>query len=184
MILVMFRAVRYYREGVRLAEGTVVDEQADPYWRLRPARPTPDDEVCRCPPGGAVMLRDGLSDNPLFCVTCNGEIPPERLGFDARFAEKIANWLSVNDSLYLLWLDSGEYEAWATARLSDPHGQVNRRGREIVARLNAIAPAYFWWFIDNEAAEPELGSCPICSGPLGEVTGREFRVCPTCRILV
>jgi hypothetical protein len=87
----------------------VADEKADLYWRLRPAGPTPDDEICHCPAGTAVMLRDGLSDNPLFCVACNGEVPPERLGFDERFAEEIANWLSTHDSLYRLWLDSGEY---------------------------------------------------------------------------
>ena len=112
--------------------------RVDPYWQLRPAAPTSDDEVCRCPAGTEVMLRDGLSDNPLFCVACNGEVPPERLGFDARFAEEIANWLSVYDSLYRLWLDSGEYENWAATRLSDPQSQVNRTGREIVARLNEL----------------------------------------------
>src|SRR3954451_21552589 len=87
---------------VRPPEVSVVGEQADPYWRLRPTGPTPDDEVCHCPPVGVVMLRDGLSDNPLFCVASNGEVPPERLGFDARFAEEIASWLSVYDSLYRL----------------------------------------------------------------------------------
>jgi hypothetical protein len=163
----------------------VVDEQVDPYWRLRPAGPTPDDEICRCPPGAAVVLRDVLTDNPLGCAACNGEVPPERLGFDARFAEEIAHWLSVYDSLYRLWLDSGEYEAWAAARLSDPHGQVNRTGREIVARLNDRVPAFYWWFVDTEAADAEPPvPCPVCSGPLGEYAGRNLRVCAACRILV
>lgn len=161
------------------------NEQTDPYRRLRPLEPISDDEICRCPTGTAVMLRDGLSRNPLFCVSCNGELPPERLGFDTQFAEEIANWLSVYDSLYRLWLDSGEYERWAAARLADPLGQVNIRGREIVARLNAAVPAYYWWFIDTEKAEPdELPACPICAGPLIEVTGRNFRECSVCRILV
>jgi hypothetical protein len=158
-----------------------VNEQADPYWKLRPAGPTPDDEICRCPMGAGVMLRDGLSHNPLFCVACHGEVPPERLGFDARFAEEIANWLWVYDSLYCLWLDSGEYEAWAAARLADPQGQVNRRGREIVARLSGTVPAYYWWFED---ADEPLSKCPVCSGPLAEYEGRNFRVCAACRILV
>jgi len=163
----------------------VVDEEVDPYWRLRPVDPTPDDDVCRCPPGTAVMLRDTLTDNPLWCVVCNGEVPPERLGFDARFAEDMASWLSVYDSLYRLWLDSGEYEAWAAARLSDAHGQVNQTGRAIVARLNDITPAYYWWFVNTEAADAEPPvACPVCSGPLGEYAGRDFRVCAVCRILV
>ena len=165
------------RAGAQSCAGT--------YWRLRPAGPTPDDEVCHCPPGTAVVLRDVLTDNPLGCAACNGEVPPERLGFDARFAEEIANWLSVYDSLYRLWLDSGEYEAWDAARLSDPRGQVNTSGREIVARLNGIAPAYYWWFVDTEAAEAEPPVlCPVCSGPLAQFDGRDFRVCAACRVLI
>jgi Zn-ribbon-containing, possibly nucleic-acid-binding protein (DUF2310) len=162
----------------------MADEHTDPYWRLRPASPTPDDEICRCPRGAEVMLRDGLTDNPLFCVVCNREVPPERLGFDERFAEEIANWLSVYDSLYRLWLASGEYETWAAARLSDPQGQVNRWGREIVARLNGITPAYYWWFVDTDADADRPSDCPSCSGPLGEVVGKDFRVCTECRIFV
>jgi hypothetical protein len=162
-----------------------VDEQLDPYWRLRPAGPTPDDEVCRCPPGAAVVLVDRLTDNPLCCMACRGFVPPERLGFDARFAEDIASWLSIHDSLFRLWLDSGEYEAWAAARLSDPHGQVNQTGRAIVAQLNDLAPAYYWWFVDTEAADPDpLPVCPVCSGPLGAYPDSDFRVCDGCRILV
>jgi hypothetical protein len=131
------------------------------------------------------MLRDGLTDNPLFCVECNGEVPAERLGFDAEFAEQIANWLSVYDSLYRLWLDSGEYEAWAADRLLDPQGQVSQAGMDIVARLNDLVPTYYWWFMDTEAAEEENpSSCPLCSGPLRECEDRNFRVCAACRILV
>ena len=162
----------------------MAQEQVDPYWQLRPAAPTSDDEVCRCPAGTEVMLRDGLSDNPLFCVACNGEVPPERLGFDARFAEEIANWLSVYESLYRLWLDSGEYETWAAIRLSDPQSQVNRTGREIVARLNELGRAYYWWFVDtNDATVEKPILCPVCSIQLTEYEGRDLRVCAACRIL-
>jgi predicted nucleic acid-binding Zn ribbon protein len=130
------------------------------------------------------MLRDGLSDNPLFCVECGGEVPPERVGFDAKFAEEIANWLSTYDSLYRLWLDSGEYEEWATSRLLDPSGQVNTRGREIVSRLNSIVPAYYWWFVDTDAGEDALlNTCPVCSCELATFESKPFRVCAACRIL-
>jgi hypothetical protein len=161
------------------------NDDTDPYWRLRPASATSEDEVCRCPRGGGIMLRDGLTDNPLLCVACNGEVPPERVGFGAKLAEEIASWLSVYDSLYRLWLDSAEYEAWASARLSDPRGQVNVQGREIVEKLNAITPAYYWWFEDTDGAEAErLKVCPICTRALGSYQNRNHRVCETCRILV
>jgi len=158
------------------------DEQADPYIRLRPAGPTADEDVCRCPSGTEVTLRDGMTDNPLVCLTCNGEVPPERLGFSGELADEISDWLSVYDSLYRLWLDSGEYEQWAAARLSDADGAVNTRGREIVARLNEIVPAYYWWSVDTDASEP-LAACPVCSGPLRQFADRDFQVCSACRIL-
>jgi hypothetical protein len=162
-----------------------MDNETDPYWKLRPISATPEDEVCRCEFGVAVILRDGLTDNPLFCVECHGEVPPERLGFDARLAEDIASWRSAYDSLFRLWLDSGEYEPWAKARLMDPSGQVNTRGRNLVERLNAFVPAFYWWFKDTDAPESErLCICPVCSGALTPYGKRDLRACEACRILV
>ena len=162
----------------------MVNDTLDPYWKLRPRAATPEDEVCHCPLGVGIMLRGCLTENPLFCVECNGEVPPERLGFDARFAETIAFWLSVYESLYSLWLASGEYETWAAESLSDPQGQVNREGREIVERLNAIVPTYYWWFDDAEVEEDRrLKECPICNSMLEPYQCRGYRVCESCRIL-
>ncbi len=132
-----------------------------------------------------VMLRGTLSPNPLYCVRCRGEVPPERLQFDASLAEAIGAWVSVHDSLYRLWLASGEYEKWAAERLADPLGEVNAQGREIVARLNTIVPAYYWWFVDSEVIQPEdFQACPICAGQLTDVAKNSFRKCSLCRILV
>ena len=88
----------------------------DPYWKLRQTRITENDndEVCQCATLRYVMLRDSLTENPLKCVDCNGEVAPERIGFDERLAEDIAQWRSVFQSLYLLWIDSNEYERWAS----------------------------------------------------------------------
>ena len=137
------------------------------------------------PHGTGVMLRDTLSRNPLCCVSCNNEVPSERIGFDAGMADKVADWLSVHNSLYRLWLDSGEYESWASARLADPVGQGNIRGHEIVGQLNLVVPAYYWWFVDSEVMSPEdVPACPVCAGPLADVEKRNFRECSVCRVLV
>jgi hypothetical protein len=128
------------------------------------------------------MLQAHLTSNPLSCFECNLEVPPERLGFDSRFAEEIACWLSVYDSLYKLWLDSREYEIWAASRLTDPNGQVNRTGREIVSRLNEIVPAYYFWFRDADS--DSLQSCPVCAGPLTVCESRDLLVCTRCRIVI
>ncbi|HQR06364.1 MAG TPA: DUF2310 family Zn-ribbon-containing protein [Gemmatales bacterium] len=160
-------------------------DEKDPYWRLRPELPTPEDEICHCSQSNAVILRDGLSKNPLFCANCNGEVPPERLGFDAKFAEEIANWLWLYDSLYCLWLNSGEYELWAKARLLDSVGQVNVQGRKIVEKLSTITRTYYWWFDDSEGEEERrLKICPICTQTLEEYLNKNCRICEACRILV
>lgn len=158
---------------------------ADPYWKLRPAPPTPADEICRCNPCEQLMLRDSLGENPLYCVACNGEVLPERIGFDDRLAEDIAGWRSVHRSLYLLWLDSGEYGHWADEKLRDPKGSVNVNGRNIVQRLNEFVRAYYWWFNDtgvDDYVAPQ--HCPVCSGKLAECGDREFQKCDKCLILI
>ena len=157
----------------------------DPYWKLRPLPPTPDDEVCHCAACRCVMLRDTLTENPLQCVECNGEVTPERIGFDESFAGDIANWRGIFRSLYLLWLDSDEYEPWARERLLDKNGAVNVRGREVVSQLNQVIRAYYWWFEDTGLADPSAPkSCPICGAILEPCKGRQFRKCEPCSILV
>jgi hypothetical protein len=159
--------------------------ESDPYWKLRPAAPTPADEVCQCATLQSAMLRDALGPNPIYCVVCNGEVPPERLGFDEQLADELASWRCVFRSLYVLWLDSGEYEVWAAEKLSDPIGQVNMTGRSLVSRLNQYVRAYYWWFEDTGAdgyAPPR--QCPICHHDLADVEGREFGKCDNCSVLV
>jgi hypothetical protein len=162
-----------------------MQSESDPYWRLRPPGATPVEDVCHCANLIAVILLNGLTYNPLCCIACKGEIPPERIGFDESLAEVIAFWLSVYDSLYRLWLDSGEYETWAAERLSDPSGSINREGREIVARLNEFVPAYYWWFVNSETDDQEIARpCPVCAGRLERFPKTNLQLCPVCRIVL
>jgi predicted nucleic acid-binding Zn ribbon protein len=131
------------------------------------------------------MLRDTLTENPLQCVECNGEVAPERIGFDESLAQEIANWRSVFRSLFLLWLDSGEYESWAAERLCDANGEVNRRGLDVAAQLNQFVRAYYWWFKNTGVEDPpEMTNCPICRSRLETVEGRQFQKCEACSVLV
>jgi hypothetical protein len=156
----------------------------DPYWKLRPASPTPDDELCHCPRLEAVMLCDRLGENPLYCMCCNGEVHPERLGFNGQLAEDIASWRFVHRSLYWLWLDSGQYETWAARQLADPQGEVHREGRDLVRRLNETIRAYYWWFQDSDDDHPPADRCPVCGGELMPCRDRPFRKCEICSLLV
>ena len=157
----------------------------DPYWKLRPTAPTPDEEMCHCSMPLGVTLCDLLTNNPISCVECRGEVLPERLAFDEQLSEEIATWLSSHRSLYCLWLSSGEYETWARDRLSDPHGEVNVEGRKIVRQLNHHARAYYWWFQDTDVEDyspPDM--CPNCNKLLCQIEDNDRLVCDTCMIIL
>jgi hypothetical protein len=160
-----------------------MQDESDPYWKLRPEWATPEDEICQCVDHPPIVLQDHLSSLPLACLKCNGEVPPERLGFDAKLAECIAFWRNLHRALYTLWLASGDYEDWGRAQLQDPEGQVNRKGIEIVEELNVHHRAYYWWFEDNsiESFVPP-SNCPRCSGTLLARYG--CSVCEACSIMV
>jgi hypothetical protein len=155
----------------------------DPYWKLRPPSTTPDDELCWCTDGPPIVLQAHLSPNPIACLKCNGEVPPERVGFPTKLAEGIAYWRHLHDALYALWLDSSDYELWARRQLEDPSGRVNVLGLKIVQELNGYHHAFFWWFQDSgdETFAP-LSRCPRCSASLAPHIGR--LVCESCRIVV
>jgi hypothetical protein len=118
----------------------------DPYFKLRPSIPTPDEELCKCEEVSELYLACKLGTNPVYCLRCNGEVLPDKLAFEEPLAEEIASWNSVYGSLYQLWLDSGEYEEWGRDRLLDPKGEVNARGMEIVKELSTRVRTYYFWF--------------------------------------
>lgn len=154
----------------------------DIYFKLRPELPTPNDEVCNCSDISDIYIAHKLGNNPIYCLRCNGEIPPEKLAIGEKLIESIASWNSVYGSLYRLWLDSGEYEKWARDCLLDPKGQVNSDGLEIVSELGTIARAYYLWFYENDEPTPKV--CPLCNAGLITVEGRKFLMCESCSIVI
>src|SRR5215510_4456380 len=85
------------------------------YWRStaqpknQRLRPLTDIESCECASVNGILLVDLLTDNPLHCDFCRKEVDPERLQLTVEETEAVARWFSAADSLYRLWLDSGEY---------------------------------------------------------------------------
>ena len=167
----------------RPAERVVGLDELDPYWKLRPKSATPDEELCDCVDRPPIVLQCHFSSNPIVCLRCNGEVRPERIGFSAGLAERIAFWKNVHDALYTLWLDSSDYESWAIAQLEDPNGQVNVEGLEVVRDLNKHRRTYYWWFqqIPLDDFVP-LVQCPRCSANLVERFDRH--VCEACSIAI
>jgi ribosomal protein S27AE len=160
-------------------------EDRDPYESLRPESPTPDDDLCQCDDRPPIVLQDHLSSNPFACLKCNLEVPPERIGFTAELAGHIAFWWNLYRALYTLWLDSEDYEAWATTQLEDPAGRVNVKGLELVEDLNKYRRAYYRWFQDQSVDNfVPLTQCPRCSAELVAAVGTlgPSWVCDKCSI--
>ncbi|RIK84208.1 MAG: hypothetical protein DCC68_02145 [Planctomycetota bacterium] len=159
---------------------------AGPYWKLRPAPPTPKDELCGGATIEAITLRDSLGPNCVYCLRCNGEVAPERIGFGHAIAEDMARWRFVYRGLHSLWLDSTEYEQWALERLLDPDGAVNITGRKVVARLNEYVRSYYWWSMHNDPLMDDAppATCPYCNGSLAPAGRRGLQKCELCSVVV
>lgn len=149
------------------------------YQRLRPQT---DIESCACPSVDSLLLVDLLTDNPIHCGFCRKEVDPERLQLEVAEVHEIAHWFSAASALYRLWLDSGEYEQYAKARLIDPNGQINVVGREIARKLSEKCPTRLWFFSDSDDGDPT--HCPICNRPLDEDVKWGTGCCQQCLIQI
>ncbi|MFN0108653.1 MAG: hypothetical protein ACKVZH_07340 [Blastocatellia bacterium] len=149
----------------------------DAYQKLRPWT---EIEHCECVSIESLLLVDLLTDNPIHCGQCRNEIDPERLSLAVEEAESLARWFSAAGALYRLWLDSGEYEQYAKARLLDPQGQINVDGRSIASKLSLKWPTRLWFFYDTDDGEPT--TCPVCQNPLDEAVKWGTGFCQQCLI--
>jgi predicted nucleic acid-binding Zn ribbon protein len=157
----------------------------DPYYRLKPPPPTPADEVCSCTEPHPRKLMFALGYNPVHCMACNLEVPPEACRPDESLCEAIAKWRELASALEMLWLDSGDYEEWAKTQLTDMSGRVNQIGMEVRARLNTLRRTYYWFFQDETDDSEAITSCPVCRRSLEESPLGIFKqmVCETCSIV-
>ncbi len=88
----------------------------DKYFKLRVPEPTPADEICRCVDAPPITLMGGtFGFNPIHCLNCNLEVPPETFNLSSVQIDGIAYWRVLHDAISLLWLDSGEYEEWVVS---------------------------------------------------------------------
>jgi hypothetical protein len=143
-------------------------------------RPWTAIDVCKCETVTELLLVDLLTDNPIHCASCRGEIDPERLQLTDNEVESIAGWHSVAGALYRLWLDSGEYEDYAKQKLLDPRGQVNQQARELAAALSSRLPTRFWYFHDADNGDPT--ACPVCGEQLDTAVDWGLGICRPCHV--
>jgi hypothetical protein len=154
----------------------------DPYLRLRTPTPTPSDEICTCTDNPPVKLMTALGFNPIHCMRCNLEVPPEALPLPPDLVDPLADWAQVHDALDHLWLDSGPYESWAFGELTNPSSATNTRGIAVRLDIDRVRRCYYWL---EELPRPELRNCSACRSPLTPfLDGRiEQLVCEPCSLV-
>jgi predicted nucleic acid-binding Zn ribbon protein len=158
----------------------------DPYFKLRPPPPTSDDELCACQGHKPIKLMCALSSNPIHCIDCNLEVPPEWLSLNVELVEDIAYWRNVYAAIDDLWLDSGEYEAWAKQQLVDITSPANTHGLEVREALANVRQCYYWYFQDQSDEEYDpITHCPRCQTTLTKYDGGIFLqlLCEQCQII-
>jgi hypothetical protein len=145
-------------------------------------RPWTNIEACECSSVDGLLLVDLLTNNPLHCSACKREVDAARLNLSSTEVDAVYRWYSARRALNSLWLDSGEYEAYAKARLLDPKGQVNQLGIELAHRLSARMPTRLWLFHDADDGEPT--NCPMCGSKLDTDVKWGVGRCLVCPILI
>jgi predicted nucleic acid-binding Zn ribbon protein len=158
----------------------------DPCEKLKPPEPTPESELCRCPGDRPVKLMHALSFNPVHCLDCNLEVPPDRLKLTQHLVDALAHWNWIDGAIDRLWLDSGPYESWAKVQLSDIHNGINTEGRKVVEQIAEIRKCYYWYFQDQSADDySPISTCPCCGKKFSEYKAGIFLqlICEECRIV-
>lgn len=159
----------------------------DRYQKFRPPASTPDDEICHCVGLKPVKLMSAaLGFNPIHCLDCNLEVPPERLAPSDDLVDAIAFWAQTCGAIDRLWLASGPYEVWAAHELSNIDSPVNKEGREVASGLNKLRRCYYWYHQDQSVQEfHPVTKCPACGRQFSLYTLGIFtqQICESCSIV-
>jgi len=162
----------------------MIGTHASRYWRLEAPEPTPPDEICSCTQPQDLKLQYSLGFNPIHCMVCNLEVRPSVLQFSGVLAEALQKWNTLRGALETLWLDSGEYEAWASSQLVNPGGWVNTLGRQLAKDLRAFRPTYYNLFMGSQS--PRDFHCPICEVKMARYADGDLEqlVCLGCWLVM
>lgn len=146
-------------------------------------------EYCRCAHASARKLMWAATKSPLWCLACEQSVPLERLRLSSELEERILAWARRYENVYGLWLDSGEYEAWASCQLHVISSPLNRTGLALTRTLRRRWDVYYWFDSDPDDVDVSAVSaetCPACHSPLFEAAHWKMplAVCRKCRLVV
>ncbi len=162
-------------------------EETSRYRALYPPESTREDELCKCDGPLPIKLMYAFGYNPIHCMQCNLEVPPETLDLSSELITGLAFWRFNYAAIDHLWLASGDYELWAKEQLSNVSNRLNGEGRELQGELNELRRCYYWLFQDESAEDYEpMSHCPACGEALTLSPYGIFAqlVCEKCSIVI
>lgn len=155
---------------------------------LTSPRQSTDADICKCSDMPPVVLQSTMTSNPIACADCNLEVNLSRLHLSDELTSEIRVWQNKFDSLFKLWLDSGDHEQMAFEQLSRADSEVNKMGLTANRKIGQTRESYYWWFVDNSSeSDPRLLFCPNCSSDLVTRQNKfnaDTRICRQCKIIV
>jgi predicted nucleic acid-binding Zn ribbon protein len=127
-----------------------------------------------------------LSNNPFHCGRCNLEVQLDTLVLANDYVEQVVRWRTLYAACYHLWLDSGEYEDWASEQLFAIDSPVNQLGVISCTTWKDKGQIYYWY--DQSQKSTVTGAmeyCPRCGNLFSNYTEGVFpqRLCERCHII-
>jgi predicted nucleic acid-binding Zn ribbon protein len=157
------------------------------YAHLKPPKPTPKREICKCKKRKAIKLMAScLWYNPIHCIDCNLEVLPESINLDQKLIQEVVYWSRIYGAVDRLWLDSNSYEEWAKAELADINSRINKMGLSANRSMNKFQKCYYRHFQDeSDDNYIPFEKCPKCRRNLEDYNGGIFlqKICEKCLII-
>lgn len=133
-----------------------------------------------------MLLMWALAPNPVHCLDCNLEVDPSAVPIPVDVVDAVAHWATVDGAIETLELDSGPYESFAQAQLSDLGSPVNSEGLAVRAELEKVRRCYFVLFqpLDADLNYAVPPACPGCGGGFKEYSSASFTrlLCEKCSL--
>jgi predicted nucleic acid-binding Zn ribbon protein len=115
-------------------------------------------------------------------------ISPNRLHLSKELTSELLLWQHQFDSLYKLWLNSGDQEKQALEQLSSIDSEVNKIGLTLTHKLGQVHQCYYWWFIDkSDENHAKFSACPNCKTDLIKRKNKiniDTYICKQCKIII
>jgi hypothetical protein len=140
---------------------------------------------CRCAGTSPLRLMWALDPDVVWCIRCNAPVKRATHFFRPAAKNSLGRWKAEFESIYRLWLESGDYESWARRQLTSLAAPINRTGLKLVRANSKLDGRKLYYYFDQFLDRPvRARKCPACGGALNIVQGRSLGLCSRCLLAI